>query len=314
MTMMQMKYFITVASCLNFTEAARILHMTQPALSRQMSALEQELNILLFSRDRRSVRLTPAGKVFLEKLEGVYSQYLEAMEMARDMQWGKNSSLEIGILSGHNISLTFPKLIGYMERKNADISVGIFRASFAGLNSALYSGQADVIITAEEAVEGLEMIEYINIARAKNYLVMHRDNPLSEKDHITAEDLREQIFLQASQEDLAIAHYNFYKEYKRLGCRLPPRESPDLETGMLWLRANMGIGILNSHNELALDPEMCFVDSRRVDGLAFRPHNMSAAWLKSNTNPALALFRKAIEHSGAIDAKQEPPVPVNAKL
>ena len=59
MNMIQMKYFITAAKCLNFTKAADKLFITQPALSRQIASMEAELNMQLFIRNNRSVRLTP---------------------------------------------------------------------------------------------------------------------------------------------------------------------------------------------------------------------------------------------------------------
>lgn len=61
MTITQIKYFITTAKCLNFTKAASQLYITQPALSRQIAAIEAELNMQLFVRNNRTVKLTPAA-------------------------------------------------------------------------------------------------------------------------------------------------------------------------------------------------------------------------------------------------------------
>lgn len=69
MTITQIKYFITAAKCLNFTKAASKLYITQPALSRQISAIEEELNVQLFVRNNRSVKLTPAGMALVEPFE-----------------------------------------------------------------------------------------------------------------------------------------------------------------------------------------------------------------------------------------------------
>jgi DNA-binding transcriptional LysR family regulator len=62
----QLRYFVTVAHELSFTSAAERLHMTQPALSRQISALEHDLGARLFDRDRRGTALTAAGRQLLE--------------------------------------------------------------------------------------------------------------------------------------------------------------------------------------------------------------------------------------------------------
>ena len=75
MNMIQMKYFITAAKCLNFTKAADKLFITQPALSRQIASMEAELNMQLFIRNNRSVRLTPAAVVLLEGFEKIYNEH-----------------------------------------------------------------------------------------------------------------------------------------------------------------------------------------------------------------------------------------------
>jgi DNA-binding transcriptional LysR family regulator len=62
----RLRYFVTVAEELSFIRAASLLHMTQPALSRQISALEHDLGTQLFERDRRGTALTPAGQQLLE--------------------------------------------------------------------------------------------------------------------------------------------------------------------------------------------------------------------------------------------------------
>jgi DNA-binding transcriptional LysR family regulator len=62
----RLRYFVTVAEELSFVRAASLLHMTQPALSRQISALEHDLGTQLLERDRRGTWLTSAGKQLLE--------------------------------------------------------------------------------------------------------------------------------------------------------------------------------------------------------------------------------------------------------
>lgn len=67
MDIRQIEYFIAVADSLSFTKASEILYVSQPALSKQVSSLEEELGVTLLERTKRSVLLTPAGALFLQK-------------------------------------------------------------------------------------------------------------------------------------------------------------------------------------------------------------------------------------------------------
>ena len=80
MELRHLRYFLTVAEELHFARAAEKLHMDQSPLSRAIKDLEDELGAKLFTRTTRNIRLTHAGKVFLERVPRIF----EALEQARD--------------------------------------------------------------------------------------------------------------------------------------------------------------------------------------------------------------------------------------
>ena len=88
---------IVLAEELNFAKAAHRLHITQPALSRQLSELEELHRFRLFSRDkRRAVELTDAGRVFVQEARSALLHAERAIHLARTTHEGRDRVLVIG--------------------------------------------------------------------------------------------------------------------------------------------------------------------------------------------------------------------------
>lgn len=100
MELRHVRYFVAVAEYLNFSKAARQLHIAQPPLSRQIRQLEEELGVELFVRSKRRVELTKAGRVFLDEARKLVVQAGHATEAARHAQKGESGVVRIGIASG----------------------------------------------------------------------------------------------------------------------------------------------------------------------------------------------------------------------
>ncbi|MGY5885939.1 LysR substrate-binding domain-containing protein [Modestobacter lacusdianchii] len=120
MELRHLRYFVSVAEELHFRKAAEKLHIVQPALSKQISALEKELGVQLLERDRRHVTLTEAGRVFLEEALEVLAQADGAMARARAVSRGEVGRLNIGFIQ--------PALADLLPR-----SLRVFRQHYPGV-------------------------------------------------------------------------------------------------------------------------------------------------------------------------------------
>ena len=96
MELRHLRYFVGVAQELNFTRAAQTLRVAQPALSRQIRQLEEEVGVLLLERNRCGVRLTMAGKAFLAEARALLEQSEQAIRVARETSHAGSGHLNVG--------------------------------------------------------------------------------------------------------------------------------------------------------------------------------------------------------------------------
>jgi len=115
MDLRQLKYFVTVAEELSFVRAAQRLHMSQPPLSQQIKALEEELGVELLSRTRREVKLTEAGRVFLAESRELLEKAQAVAHRTRQAGGGEQATLRVGMAT----SALFHVLPALLDRVRA---------------------------------------------------------------------------------------------------------------------------------------------------------------------------------------------------
>lgn len=100
-----LRYFVAVADCLNFTKAAQRLRVAQPALSRQIRDLEDELGVPLLLRSPRATKLTEAGAAFLQEARAILERAEEAVKLARAVARGERGEIRVGYAPSLNVEL-----------------------------------------------------------------------------------------------------------------------------------------------------------------------------------------------------------------
>ena len=111
MELRQFRYFVAVAEELHFSRAAQRLHIGQPPLSLQIQAVERELGVLLFKRDRRNVELTDAGKLFLIEARNALEQVQRAVDAAKRFARGEVGTLRVQFTTSAPLLPNFAKAI-----------------------------------------------------------------------------------------------------------------------------------------------------------------------------------------------------------
>ena len=115
MELRHLRYFLAVGEALNFTKAAAQLRVAQPALSRQMQDLEDEIGVDLLRRSPRGVTLTAEGKLFLEEVRELLKRADESVEKVRALARGEYGELHIGYAPSPTVEILPPALAAFQK-------------------------------------------------------------------------------------------------------------------------------------------------------------------------------------------------------
>ncbi|MGX7112002.1 LysR family transcriptional regulator [Gemella cuniculi] len=182
-----LNYFLTVATEKNITRAAEVLHISQPALSKQLKDLEEELDVSLFSRGARSITLTEDGIYFLEKTKEILSLVDTTISNISSNNFS-NGELNIG--GGESIQFQkILKIISKLKKDNINIKVNITSANADDILPKLDSGLLDFALI----VGFIDKNKYnhLTLPWAHTWgILINKEHPLAKKRFVTPKDLK----------------------------------------------------------------------------------------------------------------------------
>ena len=291
MNLNRLEYFVQAAEAKNFTRAAEKCFISQTAMTQQIRALEEDVGVALFVRDKHHVELTRAGEVYLREARQILEQNEHALRAARLAASGSNGELTVGFITGYGLS-DAPRILRGFGRVYPDIRLKLLRNTMSGLMAALEKGECDLAFTLTPSQFQTQYpgIEHRFLQSYPLMAVLPRDHPLAARESLTYPDLKGErfILMQPSarardemEEILLIYHRGgFMPEIAAI--------DPEPETILLMVLAGLGICLMpeyivrhqHSHPDLRLIPVM------RADGGA-ETLDVELAWSGTNGNPTL---------------------------
>jgi len=158
MELIQLRYFVTIAETMSFTNAARVLHVSQPALSYQMKRLEDELGTQLFDRRSRKIAFTPDGDVFLPLAQTILLRADEAVRILEEHLGVEVGDIRIGCNPSVSIYLV-PRVLTQFRRDYPRVRVEVVEGGDGDLQELVQRGAVEfAIVTAPGAPQTLDVI------------------------------------------------------------------------------------------------------------------------------------------------------------
>lgn len=280
------KEYVTLSETLSFSKTAEQCFITQPALSRHIIMIEEEMGAKLFTRSTRSVALTDAGQAVYESFCGILSEYGRAKERAALLSTGKTGSLTLSIPYYWTEDFIEP-LIKRFSVTNPQCETQVVSCQpVEGWNTMLH-GQSDITLTARYSKLMDDAIRYVDIATERLCVVLHESDPFAGRTSLRIEELgdREQVFL--GQKGLEIANRGLSERLTAHGVH-PPKiyYTEQIETLGMTISATGGVSIMPYGVRHMNRSYLRFIPLENED--AFVP--MSLCYLKDNNNAFIPQF------------------------
>lgn len=289
MELRHLRYFVAVAEDMHFGHAAQRLHIVQPALSKQVAALERELGVELFTRAKQRIEFTPAGKAFFAEARDILQRADHAARTAKMTASGAIGSLDIGFI-GHAMFSFLPPALREYRRRYPGVRFVLQELPSAVQVQELSDGRLDAGFVRPSGHD--ELVSLLTVSREAYVVGLPEEHPLASGGLVDLAACADETFVLVSQTDapmsfdgaLAVCHsYGFTPAIIEQGS------TPAARFGMV----SAGVGV-------TIVPE----SSMRYPwpGIAFRPLtkrdvtvDLAFAWSTTNESAALRSFRATVE-------------------
>lgn len=285
MELRHLRYFVTVAEELNVRRAAVRLHVSQPPLSRQIHDLEAEIGARLFSRHKRGVELTDAGRLFLGEARQILARTEQAIQIAQSAGRGEAGRLSLAY-SAWACDPVIPWAIRRFRCRSPLVELQIRELPSHEQIEALLAKQLDVGYVGMRFPELNQELEFECMRRAALCVALPPDHPLALRRRLSLRSLAAEPFVSLP---LTVP---FYREAQLDLCRsagFTPnivQEANNAQSLLQLVSAGVGVTIVPDVLQRFLNIEVEF----RPLPSSLPRFEFHAAWRRDNSSPTLRTF------------------------
>jgi LysR family transcriptional regulator, benzoate and cis,cis-muconate-responsive activator of ben and cat genes len=285
----QIKYFLGVAEDLHFSRASERLYIAQSALSRQIQQLESEINIKLFDRDKRNVKLTPAGEFLKNEWKRMTNEADDILRHARQINSGEVGRIRLGH-PGSAIYSILPKALGIMQQQIPDVKIELIEITELELIDGLLNYQIDVGLTRE--ISSNPILESRSLFAENFALVVNQSHRLVIDNFKSLKQTRDEKFILPTFRENSAYSEHIVSIFRQHGFK--PKKAFESNFGATILKLieqNLGISIMPISYAKGAPANVRFIPLPDISELFI-------TWRKTDLNPALKKTIKIFEDEG----------------
>jgi DNA-binding transcriptional LysR family regulator len=308
MELRHLRYFVAAAELENVSRAALRLHVSQPALSRQIRDLEDELGFPLLSRGAKSVRLTEAGRTFLAEARAVLLRAEDAVKAARSVATGLRGELHVGYAPTPTVRILPPALRAF-QAELPEVRVRLHDLSTEELLAGLRKGSLQIAFLVRPTKAMLRGLQFEELVRDAICLAVPPGHPFARLRSISVERVAREPLVAYSRRDYPEYHEYLARLFAKVKGR--PHIVEEHEGGASMVAAvEAGYGLALTTQSLA-----CSVGARlRLIPLspAQEPLVVGAAWSREGLTAAAERFLRCARQIPAQPALRRAKAPASA--
>jgi DNA-binding transcriptional LysR family regulator len=290
MTFKQLEYFAAVARTLSFTDAANEVFVSQPALSRGISALEEELGVLLLSRNHHAVSLTPAGTLLASELPNLRKELERVIMLVRQTENGLMGHLRIGVLEGQQLDEALQVTFKYFSQSLPLVELSPLRMDGNELITGLLQNQLDVIFTVDFGLAENPELEILQLDSVPFCMVVPTDHRLANRTSCSiVEFAQDCILLDNGQKATGEADF-FTGCCENAGFTPNVRSVVDNRTRLLWIESGFGVSAFNAASRACLSTSVRAIQLDDVPSA-----KLVLAWKRDCKNSSVRIFTHLAE-------------------
>src|SRR5688572_11286914 len=249
MELRHLRYFIAVAEEENVSRAALKLHVSQPALSRQIRDLEDELRFALFKRTAKSVQLTDAGRVFLSEAREVLKRSDEAVNKARAIATGGQGELHVGYAPSPTARI-LPATLRVFQARMPKVRVRLHDLSSEEMVAGLRERTIEVAVLVRPTRAMLRGLRFEELARDPLCLAVPPRHRLARRRSVSVAQLARESLVVFNRKDYADYHEHLDGVFR--ASKLKPRIAEEHDSGTSLIAAvEAGAGVAITSTALA---------------------------------------------------------------
>jgi DNA-binding transcriptional LysR family regulator len=288
MELRHLRYFAAVAELENVSRAALKLHVSQPALSRQVRDLEAELGFPLLQRSAKSVRLTDAGRVFLAEARAVLLRTEQAVQAARAVATGKSGELHAGYAPVPTVQILPPALRAFQAELPA-VRVKLHDLSTEEMIVGLRKRSLQIAFLVRPTRAMLRGLKFEELARDRMHLAVPAGHPFARLRSIPVARLAQEPLVAYSRQEYPEYHEYIDTLFATVKARPRIVEEHEGSVGMVAaVEAGYGLALATQSLACSVGPRLKLIPLSPEPP----PLIVGAAWVQNGMTPAAEVFLK----------------------